>query len=227
MRLRFAVPVSLVASLLIFAPAQAAGPVAVDDSYTLPSKPVAVKLTPSLLANDTQPALFDQVDIDRAPAHGKVVPQNGLDRRDTTYQPDEGFVGTDTFTYHYYTSGGTGPFGAPIAVKTNIATVTINVTAAPIEAVDDSYTLPSKPVAVKLTPSLLANDTQPALFDQVDIDRAPAHGKVVPQNGLDRRDTTYQPDEGFVGTDTFTYHYTSVGTGRFGAPIVVKTNIAT
>ena len=40
--------------------------------------------------------------------------------------------------------------------------MTINVTAAPIEAVDDSYTLPSKPVAVKLTPSLLANDTQPA-----------------------------------------------------------------
>ena len=136
-------------------------------------------------------ASTDEAGIDSFsdPAHGTVV-DNGDGT--LTYTPDEGYFGSDSFTYTI--SDGQG--------ETDTATVALTVTSnnqAPAAVADEAVTDEDSPVII----SPLANDTDPD-EDNLVIDSFsdPAHGTVV-DNGDGT--LTYTPDEGYFGSDSFTY----------------------
>ncbi len=180
-------------------------PVAVDDTNsTAPGQKVGTKV----LENDSDPdgdplriKSFTQA------ANGTVkLNNNGTidDKSDDklVYTPNEGFTGIDTFTYAV-----ADPSGAM-----DMATVTIEVGAgnnnnAPI-AVDDYNTTT---VGQKVGTKVLANDTDPD-SDPLRIKSftQAANGTVKLNNNGTIDDKTddklvYLPNEGFAGTDTFTY----------------------
>ncbi len=171
-------------------------PLAVADAYaTTENTPLAVA-APGLLANDFDP----DGEALRLLSAGPLV--NGrftslVTNGQFTYEPDPGFVGTETFTYTMEDASGNQAVG----------NVTIEVlpdpNRAPI-ALPDAYATPADtPLAVE-APGLLAND--------YDADgealRLLSAGPLL--NGrftslVTNGQFTYEPDPGFVGTETFTY----------------------
>jgi VCBS repeat-containing protein len=175
-------------------PANAAAPVAADDSYsTSPNTPLNVP-APGVLANDSDAdgnALT--ATLTNNAAHGTVVlSPNGS----FTYTPSRDFSGTDTFKYRARDSTGQ---------QSNTATVTITVLAnVPPVAANDSYsTNQDTKLTVNAGSGVLANDTDAngnaltaSLIGNV------SHGTLaLSANGS----FTYTPAAGFVGADSFTY----------------------
>ncbi|MFG1343216.1 Ig-like domain-containing protein, partial [Xanthobacter autotrophicus] len=112
-----------------------------------------------------------------------------------TYTPQADFIGTDRFTYRV--SDG--------ITSSNITTVTLTVAAnsAPV-ATDDAYQLEGGDAfAVPASHGVLANDTDhqgQLLFSA--LVAAPQHGSLaLNSNGS----FSYTPDDGYLGTDSFTY----------------------
>ena len=170
------------------------GLMAVDDNA---STPVDVAVAIDVLANDVAGnAIIDagSVAILTMPSSGgvEVNASTGV----VTYTPDNGFEGTDTFTYTMKDVDG---------YTSNEATVTVNVGGnnGGLMAADDSAgTIVDTPVTV----DILANDTggnAPLDPASVAIATMPSDGNVeiLVSNGA----VTYTPDAGFIGTDTFTY----------------------
>ena len=123
------------------------------------------------------------------PAHGTVtVGQNGQ----VVYTPAPDFCGTDTFTYTAFDGTATS----------NVATVTVTVTPAndPPVAYDDTASTPEN---AYVNIAVLANDTD---VDSPNLTVAaltqPAHGTATLNPDFTVK---YTPDNGFHGTDTFTY----------------------
>src|SRR5690606_27552202 len=102
-------------------------PVAVDDEVeTQAGQAVAIAVT----ANDS--GAFDTIAIASSPAHGSVA----VDALEVEYQPADGFIGDDSFTY---TLSGPGGTSAP-------ATVVVHVDALPApEAGGDRATATAGP----------------------------------------------------------------------------------
>jgi large repetitive protein len=184
-------------------------PVAVDDhAETTAGVPVVI----DVLAND-----FDQ-DGDELSVVDLTQPENGSVTLNTdgsvTYTPDEGFEGTDTFTYRAFDG----------ADWSDPATVTVEVIAAPVEhtppvAVDDHATTEA---GVPVVIAVLAND-----FDE-DGDELSVVDLTQPENGSVTLNAdgsvTYTPDEGFTGIDSFTYRV-SDGTAESNlATVTVQVN---
>ena len=143
-------------------------PVAVDDAYSTPDGEALVIVVPGLQGNDTQSA-------DGGPlASVKVTdPANGTVTINAdgsfTYVPNEGFTGTDTFTYLVTDLWG----------NSNIATVTINVaTGEVIPEVTPIDTPPAPPV---VAPGVVAVVT-PVSADVVPVS---AKSEVLAATGLD------------------------------------------
>lgn len=183
-------------------------PVAVDDAYaTAEDQPLSIP-APGVLANDTdvelQPLTASKVSD---PANGTVtLNPNGS----FTYTPNANFVGVDTFTYR--ASDGTD--------QSNIATVSITVTALPRLNISDAtvtegnsgttnavfnVTLSFPSVApVTVTVEFLTSDgtaTSPSDYQARAGTRTFAPGETlktisVPVNG----DTQLEPDETFFVT---------------------------
>jgi hypothetical protein len=181
-------------------------PTAVNDTAsTTPGTPVTIDVT----ANDTDadndtlvPAVVTQ------PANGTVGAGTG---NTLVYTPTANFTGTDTFTYRV--SDG--------AAQSQPATVTITVSqqAATVVATNDSAGVaPGQSVTI----SVLSNDTVPAgATATVTVVTQPTNGKVEPgQNNT----LVYTPNQGFTGTDTFTYRITVGSTSS--APATVTVNVA-
>jgi VCBS repeat-containing protein len=113
-----------------------------------------------------------------------------------TYEPNPGFVGTDSFTYRA-TDG---------AATSALATVTITVRNTDPIAADDAYSVHHADVLSVPAPGVLADDSDadddpisPSLVDDV------AHGSLV--FGTDGG-FAYDPDPGFTGDDSFSYTVT-------------------
>ncbi|NMC52980.1 MAG: tandem-95 repeat protein [Chloroflexi bacterium] len=170
-------------------------PVAVNDVHTTAEDTtLTVLVANSILNNDTDPDGDDltAVLVDDA-AHGTLtLNANGS----FTYDPDDNFTGSDTFTYKANDS----------ALDSNTATVTITVTAAndaPV-AVDDAHsTTEDTLLTVLVANSILNNDTDVDgdSLTAILVDNA-AHGTLtLNANGS----FTYDPDDNFTGSDTFTY----------------------
>ena len=170
-------------------------PVAMDDNYSVEQDTVLAIVAPGVLANDSD------ADGDSLTAVLQSIPSNGsviLSANGSfVYEPNPGFVGTDSFTY--VANDG--------FVDSNVATVTISVNEVgvnhPPVAVDDSYSTQQDSVLSIAVPGVLGNDSDvdgDALTAVLDTD--PMYG-VVSLNANGSFD--YTPDAGFIGTDSFTY----------------------
>jgi len=171
-------------------------PVAIADSaITSQNVPVTV----SVLANDSD------VDGDTLTVAEVAHPTNGeadINPDNTvTYNPDPGFVGTDSFDYTVSDDhGGT-------ATATVSVTVTSSANALPV-ARDDAVTTPEDTAVII---AVLANDTD-ADADPLTVTglTEPAHGSAVINTD---NTVTYSPAANYNGVDSFTY---TVSDGRGG-----------
>ena len=133
------------------------------------------------------------------PVHGTATILNGA----IVYTPDQGFTGTDTFTYNAVDVNGVQ---AQATVTVNVAgpqipTQPTNPTGANVPPVPQNDTATTTTGHI-VTIDVLNNDTDADddIITIVGITQ-PASGTVIIDHGL----ITYQPVAGFVGTETFTY----------------------
>jgi VCBS repeat-containing protein len=166
-------------------------PVAQDDSdITDEGTPVIIPV----LLNDSDP------DGDTLVVESVMQSENGTvsnDGTDVTYTPEAGFSGIDIFDYTI--SDGKG--------GTDTATIIVAVASVndpPVAQNDSAAADKDTPVTI----SVLANDSDPDADPlRVESVTQPANGTLA-NNGFD---LLYTPDEGFTGSDTFTY---TVSDGR-------------
>jgi VCBS repeat-containing protein len=171
-------------------------PVAEDDYYSTPEDTPLHVDAPGVLANDYDP--------DNAPqplsavlvsdvSHGTLtLNSNGS----FSYDPDPDFYGTDTFTYKAYDG----------QYYSNIATVTIDVTSVndPPIANNDSYSTPENTQLSVGAPGVLENDVDidgPGALTSVLVSDV-SHGTLTLNSD---GSFVYDPDPGYIGTDSFTY----------------------
>lgn len=125
------------------------------------------------------------------------------------YVPAENFHGTETFTYTIDDGNG--------GTDTATVTVTVNPVADAPVANDDSATTTGNE---SVTVNVVANDTD------ADNDSLTVSAVTDGSNGTviiaDDQSVTYTPNEGFVGTDSFTYTVDD-GNGGFAVATVVVT----
>ena len=163
-------------------------PITVADSYTTPA---GVTLTGNVLTNDigTNPRAI----LITRPANGTLaLNPNGS----FSYVPNPVFTGTDSFTYYACDPN------MPLLCG-NPATVTITVTGGGPITVVDTY---STPVNTLLTGNVLTNDIGTNL--RAILINRPTRGTLAlnPDGSF-----TYQPNAGYVGTDSFTYYACNMG----------------
>jgi VCBS repeat-containing protein len=171
-------------------------PAAVDDEYSSTEITLSVAADAGVLANDTDENAGDTLTavLEEGPQHGTLTlnPDGSF-----VYMPQAGFSGTDTFSYH--TSDG--------QVDSNIAVVTIDVTAAPNVApvaVNDPYqTEMGVPLTIDAGQGVLANDTDANGDPLTAVQNAAVQAGVLQFNA--DGSFTYTPNAGFSGTDTFSY----------------------
>ena len=187
-------------------------PVAANNSYTTTVNTALTVAAPGVLGNDT--------DVDSAtlttvlvtgPAHGTLtLNANGS----FTFTPAAAYTGADSFTYKANDG----------ALDSNVATVSLTISAgnqAPT-AKSDGYAAKLNTLLVVAAPGVLTNDTDlngdPLTAVLV---RAPYNGTLIlNSNGS----FTYQPNAGYLGTDTFTYkaYDGALYSGVVGVAIAVR-----
>ncbi len=171
-------------------------PIAFGDSYNFDEDAGgSVGVENGVLANDTDadPGTTLTATVVTQPAHGSVVMNaNGS----FSYTPNANYHGPDSFTYQ--ASDGTNNSNA-IGVN-----ITVNpVNDAPIGVADTYRVTPNTLLTVNVADGVLKNDT--------DVDSTNLTATVVSTttNGtltLNANGSfTYQPNNGFTGTDSFTY----------------------
>lgn len=179
----------------------------VDDQEVSTGFEVAVDITLTGTDIDGDELTFAVVD---APANGTL---SGI-APDLSYTPDDGFSGSDSFTFK--ANDGT--------VDSELATVDITVTPPGTpDAVDDDLET-DEDTAVEFPDTfLLSNDTDPYDADLTiaDIDTTSAEGGTIEDIGGGYY--RYTPFADFFGTDTFTYTVTN-GTETDTATVSVTVN---
>jgi hypothetical protein len=178
-----------------------------DDQEVSTGFEVALDITLTGTDIDGDDLTFAVVD---PPANGTL---SGI-APDLTYTPDEGYSGSDSFTFKVNDG----------AVDSELATVdiTVNPPGTP-DAVDDELTT-DEDIAVEFPASfLLANDTDPYGVDLTiaDIDTISAEGGTIEDIGGGYY--RYTPFADFFGTDTFTYTVTN-GSETDTATVTVTVN---
>jgi hypothetical protein len=170
-------------------------PTAVDNTFTTAVNTTLTVAAPGILGNDTTPVALPLtaialVAVPTTPAGSGTVTLNT--NGSFTYIPATGFIGAAAFTYQ-----------ATNGTVSNVATVTINVTAvaAPIAA-NDAFTTAAGTTLTVAAPGVLGNDTPAPLTAVLVADPAPASGTLVLNaNGS----FTFIPAAGFTGAASFTY----------------------
>ncbi|NBC31711.1 MAG: tandem-95 repeat protein [Alphaproteobacteria bacterium] len=185
-------------------------PEAADDTA---SGPAGTPLTIAVLDNDSDP------DGDTIGVTGTTDPENGgivVNDDDTiTYTPENGFSGTDSFTYTIADFRG--------GIDTATVTVTIDAVTANTPPVAQSDVAVA-PLGTPITISVLANDTD-ADGDPLTITDvgAPVSGEAVIA-GANASTITYTPDPDFIdgfGLDAFSYTISDGKGGTDSANILV------
>jgi len=169
-------------------------PIANDDVYNVHGS----TLVGPFLINDSDPdgdpltcGDFTHECILTFPHHGSLFGQTQPDRK--SYAPTVGYLGPDSFTYN-----------ACDSLRTcTPATVNLNVRNSAPVAVNDTYTLSD---GSGIIGPLLINDYDPDgdhINPAPEVLAGPSHGVLI---GLEEPDKKiYVPNQGFNGTDTFTY----------------------
>jgi len=186
-------------------------PVAVGNDYQVNENgTLVIDAAGGVLANDSDP------DGDPMTAQVVMGPRNGAltfaADGSFIYTPNPGFSGTDSFVYAV--SDGS---------ETSQATVTLTVNAvneAPIGQADSYAMVVGGALVVDAAHGVLANDSDPdgdAL--SVSLIQGPQNGQfILNADGS----FSYTPDNGFTGTDTFTY---SLRDGTTSSPVTVTLTV--
>jgi VCBS repeat-containing protein len=188
-------PGALLLSLAVPLSASAAAPVAVDDSYSTSAGATLYVPAPGVLANDVDGDGDALTTLASSPtaAHGRAIfTSDGS----FTYEPDPGYVGTDTFGY--LVSDG---------AESDVGTVTVTVSPASLNTPplgnSDLYEVPSGVSLAVFGPGVLANDVDPDPDTLTAVlDESTDHGTLTL---LSHGGFSYRSDPGFTGVDTFTY----------------------
>ena len=151
-----------------------------DIDTTLMNTPVVINVK----ANDGTTAIVDTVQVVQSPNNGNTnVNIDGT----ITYQPNTGFNGKDTFTYHLISPDSV--VSVPISVIIFVKPIGVN---------DLDSTTINKPLII----TVKANDGLAVSKDSVKIASIPVNGTVTVDN---KGNVTYTPNPGFTGKDVFTY----------------------
>ena len=153
-----------------------------DTAETRAGLPVVI----DVLANDADPNGDALELISVSAASGGTTSIEGESIR---YVPDDGFSGSDTFTYSVRDAGG--------AEASAEVTVTV-INDAPVTRPDSAETDPGVPVQI----DVLANDSDPNgdALELVAVSAAAGGATSIVGDAV-----LYEPNAGFNGTDTFTY----------------------
>ena len=185
-------------------------PVAMNDAYwAITGQELDVSAVNGVLANDANAdANPCSASLVTAPAHGQLtLYADGS----FSYLPNNGYTGTDTFSYTATDGHATS---APAAV-------TLTITAIPV-ANADAYTAVQGKTLILAASGVLANDTTAdgGTLHAVPA-TPPAHGQLtLNANGS----FSYTPTAGFWGTDSFTY--TATEGIAISAPATVTLTVA-
>jgi len=169
-------------------------PTANSDSYnTNANQTLMVPATTGVLVNDSDPQGYPlTAGVVTGPSHGTL---NFNPDGSFNYTPNQGFAGTDSFTYD--SNNGYSNSATP-------GTVTLTVTGEPPVANSDSYnTNANQALTVPAVTGVLANDSDPQGNPLTAVVATqPSNGTLTlnPDGSFD-----YTPNQGFAGTDTFTY----------------------
>jgi len=179
-----------------------------DVYQTRQGQPLIVSAQAGLLRLDpnADPASTATSSLVEGPSHGTLTT---FDDGSFVYNPNPGYLGTETFTYRA---------GNPLGVGTVAITV---FDTAPVAAAD-SYTVPhGRTFALGLGQGILSNDSD-ADGDRLSsrLITGPAHGTLaLNPYGI----FSYTPNPGFIGADSFTY---VAGDGAMeSAPALVALNV--
>ena len=174
-------------------------PLGASDSYTVKQdKPLSVFTSGGVLANDLD------IDGDQMIALIASYPANGALGLNSdgsfSYQPQQGYTGTDSFTYRPMDGKEQG----------NVTTVTLDVQAvntAPLLGADSYFAVATQPLTVGATNGVLSNDIDPEghPLAVTKIGSAPANGSL--QLNADGS-FVYISGAGFNTSDTFSYYAT-------------------
>jgi len=187
-------------------------PAAGANSYTTAEDTPLTVNAPGVLANDSDPEgqPLTAVNVTQ-PARGSVaLNANGS----FTYTPALNFFGSDSFTYQ-------ASDGVRVSAPATVSLTVTPVNDAPV-ANHDSYTgLPGQTLSVNSAQGVLSNDSDaensPLTLTQLS---SPAHGVLsLAADGS----FSFVPDDGFTGTDTFSYRISDGALNS--APAVVTLNI--
>ena len=173
-------------------------PTAGADAASTPAQ-TAVTLTESELTDDDAGSALKVTAVTQ-PTHGTTT-LNG--DRSVTYTPDDGFSGSDSFSYTVTDAAG----------QTVTATVTVTVTPT---AGPDAASTPAE-TAATLTQAELTNDDLGTGLEVTGVTQ-PAHGTTV--RNADGS-VTYTPEDGFSGEDTFSYTVTDDAGGVAIATVTI------
>jgi Bacterial Ig domain/FG-GAP-like repeat len=165
-------------------------PISQNDTVVVAiDKSIQVNVLANDIAASGQTLNVSSVTITTAPAHGAatVNSTNGS----ITYQPTNGYSGTDSLQYTVRDD---------LGAQSNKAIVNVRIQPAPVAANDTATLQANKSVTI----NVLANDTSvggtlnPA---SITIVASPAHGTAVVTSGK----VEYTPATGYSGLDTFQY----------------------
>lgn len=170
-------------------------PTAAADTYLVGRGATVSVASPGVLANDRDLNTEDVLSavLVSAPSTGTLdLATNGS----FTYVPPTGYQGTVAFAYR--ASDG--------ALDSSIATATIQLDYAPVAQADDYYIDEYQSITTTIENGVLRGDTD-ADGDQLTVVlvRSTTNGQLQLQTD---GSFTYSHDDGFAGTDTFTYYAT-------------------
>lgn len=171
-------------------------PIAQGDSYNVnEDAPLSISVENGVLANDTDADAGTTLTavVASQPAHGTLTMNtNGS----FTYTPNSNYTGPDSFTYQ--ASDGTATSNAIVV------SITVNpVNDAPVAVADSYRVVPDTLLTVTAANGVLKNDSD---VDSTNLTATlvatTTHGTL---NFSANGSFTYQPTNGFTGTDSFTY----------------------
>ncbi|MES2457702.1 MAG: Ig-like domain-containing protein [Bacteroidota bacterium] len=182
-------------------------PVAVNDNF---GTNIDTEISIPILQNDTDPDGNSTINVTTVVL--KSQPQNGIvivDQvtGDVIYRPDNGFTGSDSFTYTVKDIHG---------LESNIAIVNVAVSLKPIGLNDLGTTTTNAQIILPVI------DNDPGRTNATVVPNTnPIHGSVFvnPNNTI-----TYIPANGYSGRDSFTYKLKNAG-GVESDPITVTVNV--
>jgi Big-like domain-containing protein len=174
---------------------------AIDNVSTTQNQVISI----SVLSNDSDPknTQLSLLSVS-TPANGQASITESL----INYTPKDGFSGTETLTYEISNAGGEKATGTVKITVDNVLPIAVN----DVKTTDQNQ-------SIEITP--LENDSD-VVGDQLSL--VSASGAVYGAININENTIVYDPIDGYVGTDSFSYIITDLYGGTNEAIITININ---